>query len=152
MAIPAEGISVGFYLKIMKPHQRNQLWRRVYELAEYWSSKALGASAVSLLATIMAWGREGIAHFIDLAMSNSEKFAIEIQKNERINLWAFPQTGVTVFRPVDLSTRDFMANLPSGMFSSCKFWSRNLVRSVAANPMTDIEQVLRIVKKVLSQG
>ena len=53
---------------------------------------------------------------------------------------------------MDLSTRDFMANLPSGMFSSCNFGHETWVRSVAANPMTDIEQVLRIVKKVLSQG
>ena len=45
-----------------------------------------------------------------------------------------------------------MTNLPSGMFSSCNFGHETWVRSVAANPMTDIEQVLRIVKKVLSQG
>ena len=53
---------------------------------------------------------------------------------------------------MDLCTKDFMANLPSGMFSSCNFGHEIWVRSVAANPMTDIEQVLRIVKKVLSQG
>ena len=107
-----------------------------------------GASAVSLLATIIAWGREGIAYYIDLAISNSEKFAIEVQKNERICLWAFPQTGVTVFRAVDLSTRDFMAHLPAGMFSSCNFGHETWVRSVAANPMTDIDQILSAVKEV----
>ena len=64
----------------------------------------------------------------------------------------FPKLVLRFFRPVDLSTRDFMTNLPSGMFSSCDFGHETWVRSVAANPMTDIEQVLRIVKKVLSQG
>ena len=121
---------------------------------EYMSSPNIGvqgsrgASAVSLLATILAWGREGIAHYIDLAMSNSEKFAIEVQRDERICLWAFPQTGVTVFRAVDLSTRDFMAHLPAGMFSSCNFGHETWVRSVAANPMTDIDQILSAVKEV----
>ena len=109
-----------------------------------------GASVVSLLATIIAWGREGIAHYIDLAMSNSKKFAIEVQKNERISLWAFPQTGVTVFRAVDLGTRDFMAHLPAGMFSSCNFGRETWVRAVAANPMTDIDQILRAIREALS--
>ena len=109
-----------------------------------------GASAVSLLATIIAWGREGIAHYIDLAMSKSEKFAIEIQKDERTSLWGFPQTGVTVFRPTGLSTRDFMDNLPAGMFSSCNFDHETWVRSVAANPMIDIERILRTIRESLS--
>ena len=108
-----------------------------------------GASAVSLLATIIAWGREGIASYVDLAMSNSEKFAIEIQKDERTSLWGFPQTGVTVFRPTGLSTRDFMANLPAGVFSTCNFGQEIWVRSVAANPMVDIERILRTVAKGL---
>ena len=123
---------------------------------EYMSSPNIGiqgsrgASAVSLLATIIAWGREGIAHYIDLAMSKSEKFAIEIQKDERMSLWGIPQTGVTVFRPVDLSTRDFMDNLPAGMFSSCNFDHETWVRSVAANPMIDIERILRTIRESLS--
>ena len=162
----ADSVSVSAHKWLFQPKESALILFKNNEAAtreisfggEYMSSPNIGvqgsrgASAVSLLATVMAWGREGIAHFIDLAMSNSEKFAIEIQKNERISLWAFPQTGVTVFRPVDLSTRDFMTNLPSGMFSSCNFGHETWVRSVAANPMTDIEQVLRIVKKVLSQG
>ena len=123
--------------------------------AEYMSSPNVGlqgsrgASAVSLLATIIAWGREGLAHYVDQAMSNSEKFAIEIQKNERLKLWAFPQTGVTVFRPVDLSAKDFMANLPTGIFSYCNFGDEIWVRSVAANPMLDIERILDSVRKGL---
>ena len=78
-------------------------------------------------------------------MSNSEKFANEIQRSERMNLWGFPQTGVTVFRPVGLSTRAFMDNLPAGMFSSCNFGHEIWVRSVAANPMIDIERILHTV-------
>ena len=158
----ADSVSVSAHKWLFQPKESALILFKNNEAAtreisfggEYMSSPNIGvqgsrgASAVSLLATVIAWGRERVLlHFIDLAMSNSEKFAIEIQKNERISLWAFPQTGVTVFRPVDLSTRDFMTNLPSGMFSSCNFGHETWVRSVAANPMTDIEQVLRIVKR-----
>ncbi len=160
----ADSVSVSAHKWLFQPKESALILFKDNEAAtkeisfggEYMSSPNIGvqgsrgASAVSLLATILAWGREGIAHYIDLAMSNSEKFAIEVQRDERICLWAFPQTGVTVFRVVDLSTRDFMAHLPAGMFSSCNFGHETWVRAVAANPMTDVDQILRAVKKVLS--
>lgn len=159
----ADSVSVSAHKWLFQPKESALILFKNNEAAtkeisfgsEYMSSPNIGiqgsrgASAVSLLATIIAWGREGIASYVDLAMSNSEKFAIEIQKDERTSLWGFPQTGVTVFRPTGLSTRDFMANLPAGVFSTCNFGHEIWVRSVAANPMVDIERILRTVTKGL---
>ena len=101
-----------------------------------------GASAIPLLATMIAWGREGIADRIDHAMSMASILATELSKEDNISLWAMPETGVTVFRPLTMSTEEFYQCLPEGMFSSCVLDGEKWVRSVAANPLADIDKII----------
>ena len=105
-----------------------------------------GASAIPLLATLIAWGREGIADRLNDAMSMAQLLATELSKEPNICLWAMPETGVTVFRPVNMSVEEFQQCLPGGMFSSCILNGEKWVRSVAANPMADIDKILEYVR------
>jgi len=108
-----------------------------------------GASAIPLLATLIAWGREGIAEYIDHAMSMANMLATEMSKEDNICLWAMPKSGVTVFRPLTMSTEEFHARLPEEMFSTCVLDDKKWVRSVAANPLADIEKIIEAVQGVV---
>ena len=107
-----------------------------------------GAAAIPLLATLIAWGRTGIVDRIDRAMSMAYHLADKLSKEESISLWAMPKTGVTVFRPLTCATEDFHRRLPEGMFSTCIIKKKSWIRSVAANPLADIESILSTIREV----
>ena len=108
-----------------------------------------GASAIPLLATMIAWGREGIAARIDHAMSMASTLAANLSKEDNISLWAMPETGVTVFRPLTMSTDEFYQRLPEGMFSNCVLDGKKWIRSVAANPLANIDKIILAVQKAV---
>jgi len=108
-----------------------------------------GASAIPLLATLIALGRKGIADYIDHAMSMANMLAAEMSKEDSICLWAMPKSGVTVFRPLTMSTEEFYVRFPDGMFSTCILDGKKWVRSVAANPLADIENIIKAVQEAV---
>ena len=57
-----------------------------------------------------------------------------------------PKTGVTVFRPLTMSTGEFYQRLPEGMLSTCVLDDKKWLRSVAANPLADIDILLSAIK------
>ena len=108
-----------------------------------------GASAIPLLATMIAWGKKGISDRIDHAMSMSTTLASKFSKEDRILLWAMPTTGVTVFRPLTMSTEELYQCLPEGMFSSCVLDDEKWLRSVAANPLADIDEIISEIQEAI---
>ena len=82
-------------------------------------------------------------------MSMARLFATELGKEPNICLWAMPETGVTVFRPVAMSVEELHQCLPDGMFSSCTLNGEKWARSVAANPMADIDKILESVRRAV---
>jgi glutamate/tyrosine decarboxylase-like PLP-dependent enzyme len=105
-----------------------------------------GASAIPLLATLIAWGKEGLAEYIDHAMSMADMLAAEMSKEDGICLWAMPKSGVTVFRPLTLSTDELYKCLPDQMFSNSVLDGEKWIRSVAANPLADIDKIIAAVQ------
>ncbi|KAF0654269.1 L-2,4-diaminobutyrate decarboxylase [Cyanobium sp. Copco_Reservoir_LC18] len=103
------------------------------------------AAAIPLLATLLAWGRTGLARRLDHLMEVAESLADAIEGSERLELWGRPQTAINVFRPVDRQTDAFVAALPKGMLSTCVLDGETWARSVAANPSVDIDGVIRSV-------
>jgi glutamate/tyrosine decarboxylase-like PLP-dependent enzyme len=99
------------------------------------------AAAISLLATLLAWGREGMAERLDQLMKVAEDLADMIEKCGHLELWGRPQTAINVFRPVGSSTADFVRILPPGMLSTCVLDGQTWARSVAANSSVDADQV-----------
>lgn len=108
-----------------------------------------GAAAIPLLATMIAWGKSGITNRIDYAMSMASKLAKVLNKEDSISLWAMPTTGVTVFRPRTINTDEFYRNLPEGMFSTCVLDNEKWLRSVAANPLADIDEITSTIKDAI---
>ncbi len=108
-----------------------------------------GASAIPLLATMIAWGRKGIADRIERAMSMAIMLATELSKEDSISLWAMPKTGVTVFRPLTMSTEELYQRLPEGMLSTCVLDDEKWLRSVAANPLADVDKILFAIHEAI---
>ena len=108
-----------------------------------------GAAAISLLATLIALGRAGIVERIDRVMEMANQLAEYLQADEAIELLSMPKTGVTVFRPKKLDAEEIHARLPSGMFSICVIEDEHWLRSVAANPLADIDLIVAAIKEAV---
>ena len=102
-----------------------------------------GAVAVALLATLLAWGRAGLAARIERCMDTAERVAQALRADAGYVLLAEPQTGVVVFAPVAGDAQAVLDRLPAGMASSTVIGERLWLRCVAANPMADAEAVAR---------
>ncbi len=96
-----------------------------------------------------AWGKKGISDRIDHAMSMATTLASKLSKEDRIFLWAAPTTGVTVFRPLTISTEEIYQRLPEGMFSTCVLDDEKWLQSVAANPLADIDGIVSAIQKAI---
>ena len=107
-----------------------------------------GAAAVPLFALLWAWGRDGLASRLDSCMAASEKFAAFVDGDPRLELLCRPETGVVVWRHIEKSVEDFIAALPAGLASQTTVAGSKWLRCVAANPMVDIDAVVRAVKSV----
>jgi glutamate/tyrosine decarboxylase-like PLP-dependent enzyme len=100
------------------------------------------AAAIPLLATLLAWGREGVAQRLDHLMQMADLLADAIEKCDRLELWGRPQTAINVFRPVCSSTAALVQALRPGMLSTCVLDGQTWARSVAANPSVDMDLVV----------
>jgi glutamate/tyrosine decarboxylase-like PLP-dependent enzyme len=109
-----------------------------------------GAAAIPLLATMIAWGKNGFSNRIDHAMSIATKLAKALDREKNISLWAMPKTGVSVFRPLTMSVGELYINLPEGMFSTCILDDQKWLRSVAANPLADIDDIISTIQKAVN--
>jgi L-2,4-diaminobutyrate decarboxylase len=108
-----------------------------------------GAAAIPLLATMISWGKNGFSKRIDTAMAMASKLSKVLCKEDGIFLWAMPKTGVTVFRPITMNTEEFYSKLPEGMFSTCILDDQKWLRSVAANPLADIDEIISTIQRAI---
>jgi L-2,4-diaminobutyrate decarboxylase len=108
-----------------------------------------GAAAISLLATMLAWGEQGFSQRINRNMEMAKQLASFVSCHPHLELWQEPVTGVTVFAPVKSSVDALLQKLPDGMFSTCKIDHKCYLRSVAANPNADIKLILATLEKAL---
>lgn len=102
-----------------------------------------GATAVPLLGTLLAWGRQGIAERIERCMENAERLAAAIAASPKFTLFAPPETGVAVFRPRHGSLEELAARLSPASASITRIKEETWLRCVAANPVVSIELVLQ---------
>jgi L-2,4-diaminobutyrate decarboxylase len=98
---------------------------------------------------MLAWGKKGFSDRIEHAMSMATTLAGRLSKEDRISLWAVPTTGVTVFRPLTMSTEELYKLLPEGMFSTCVLDEQKWLRSVAANPLADIDNIVATIQEAI---
>ena len=98
-----------------------------------------GATATSLLAMLLAWGREGVAQRIEHCMDLARCLRDFVAADERLELYAEPQTGIVVWRPKYKNLFDqVLQQLPVGSTSTTSIAGGKWFRNVAANPSADI--------------
>ncbi len=110
-----------------------------------------GAVAVPLLATLLSWGRSGIAARIERCMDIADELATLVSNDERLELLAPPETGIVVWRMIETDlTERLHAALPPGSTSLTTLPSGRWLRNVAANPNFDITAFATILGDALN--
>lgn len=104
-----------------------------------------GAAGTLLLATLLAWGREGLARRIDLCMDNAMGLRDFIAAHPDFELLPDGGTGVIVFRPASRSVDAFRAALPHGLASTTNIDGAPWLRCVSANPNADIGRIISAI-------
>lgn len=98
------------------------------------------AAALPLLATLLAWGREGLAERIERCMTVAEELAERLEADPRTVLKQWPASGVLNWRPVEGDPTAVIAALV-GTSSAFTIGETVWVRQVAANPHADIDAI-----------
>jgi L-2,4-diaminobutyrate decarboxylase len=75
-----------------------------------------------------------------------------VAADERLALYAEPQTGIVVWRPKDKNLFDqVLQQLPVGSTSTTSMAGVKWFRNVAANPNADIDMLIATILKVLPE-
>jgi L-2,4-diaminobutyrate decarboxylase len=105
-----------------------------------------GATAVPLLATLMAWGREGLARRIERCMALAENLADLVCETEELELWRRPTTGIVVWRPRGRNAVEIANHLDGAFVGTVSLHGSTWLRSAVANPMADPARVIEAVR------
>ncbi|GAA3765078.1 hypothetical protein GCM10022240_16600 [Microbacterium kribbense] len=109
-----------------------------------------GAAALPLAATLLAWGRVGLAARIDADMALAARLAARVAAEPALELWAAPVAGVVVWRPRGADPVAVRARLQDAWVSTAVVDGQSWFRSVAANPLADPDHVVDAVLAAMS--
>ncbi|MEZ5165588.1 MAG: pyridoxal-dependent decarboxylase [Acidimicrobiales bacterium] len=105
-----------------------------------------GAVAAPLLATLLAYGRRGIAAVIDHSMALADQLFALVDAHDALVARSAPQSGVVLWRHANRPTAAVVAALPADVVLSTTTLDRLAwLRSVAANPMADPASIVDAV-------
>jgi L-2,4-diaminobutyrate decarboxylase len=108
-----------------------------------------GAVAVPLLATLLAWGQEGMADQIEAAMAKVADLFERLEADTRVHCYGPPATGVLLWRPLLKDFDMVRQELPKGLASVTMVEDQNWFRQVAANPLAQISSIWNAIDKAL---
>lgn len=104
-----------------------------------------GNTALPLAATLLAWGRHGLAARIDADMAVAERLADLVAAAPELELWRRPVTGVVNWRPRQQPAEQVRARLQGAWVSTASIDGQSWFRSVAVNPRADPDHLIRAV-------
>ena len=106
-----------------------------------------GATATPLLATLLAYGRNGLAAMIDKGMELADELYELVEVSKDFTARSAPHTGVLCWRHNAVTPADLQAQLPRDTFiSTTTVDGEPWLRSVAANPMANPVAVLNAAR------
>ncbi len=106
-----------------------------------------GAVAAPLAATIMAYGVDGIASWIDRSMEIADALHQRIVDSTVLEARTTPQSGVVNWRRTDVTVEETVSSLPPSVFvSTTNIDGERWLRSVAANPLADPDLVFQTIE------
>jgi L-2,4-diaminobutyrate decarboxylase len=112
-----------------------------------------GAVAVPLLATILAWGRSGLAARIERCVALADQFAGFVESETRLELLTKSGTGIVAWRPRHAArTETIYQRLPPGAASLTTLAGEPWIRNVAANPNADVRAFMAAVQTALDEA
>ena len=103
------------------------------------------ASALPLAASLLAWGRAGVAHRIEADLERIARLEALARLDDRFECWGPATTGVLLWRPRHQDPRAVRDRLSDAWVSLSAVDDQVWLRSVAANPSADPEHVYRRV-------
>jgi L-2,4-diaminobutyrate decarboxylase len=106
-------------------------------------------AATGLAATLLAWGRRGMAARIDAEVERSQHLARLIAAHPDFVLWGEPATGIVVWRPTRHDAAAVRSRMRHGFVSLAAVDGTQWFRSVAANPNADPDRVLTAAMEAL---
>jgi L-2,4-diaminobutyrate decarboxylase len=138
-----------FFKDVHKAHEAISLGGAYLAVPNIGVLGSHGAMAIPLLATLLAWGREGLADRIEKCMHVAERIAEYVSQDDRLELLALPVTGVVNWRPKDTQFFDaWYQSLPQGMVSTTTIRGEKWFRNVIANPMANALAITEAIKAV----
>ncbi len=109
-----------------------------------------GAAAAPLLATLLAWGRAGMAARIERCVALGDQLACFIAADQRLELLCEPETAIVVWRPREAARMEpLRARLPEGGVSLTTIGGERWLRNVAANPNADVPAMCNLITAAL---
>ncbi|MGI9499428.1 MAG: pyridoxal phosphate-dependent decarboxylase family protein, partial [Geminicoccaceae bacterium] len=112
-----------------------------------------GATAVPLMATLLAWGQSGLARRIEQAMQHADDLWQRLDTHPKVQVFGPQASGVVLWRPSGSPDIDqFLRSLPTGSTSRTSIGGQDWLRNVAANPMADIDHLWASIEALLDGG
>jgi L-2,4-diaminobutyrate decarboxylase len=111
-----------------------------------------GDRALPLAATLLGWGRKGVAARIDADMALAGRLAEIISAAEDLELWREPVTGVVNWRPRRSPAVQIRMRLDGAWVSTAAIGDEIWLRSVCVNPHADPEVVVEEVRRAARAG
>ncbi|MBT5913308.1 MAG: aminotransferase class V-fold PLP-dependent enzyme [Rhodospirillaceae bacterium] len=109
-----------------------------------------GAIGFPLLATLMAWGKQGLIGRLEKTMELSVQLWTSLQNNPNVIVFDQPVTGVILWRPKDnIDTKELFTKMPIGSASLVTLNDKYWIRHVAANPQADVKALWKCIEKAL---
>lgn len=102
------------------------------------------APALSLAATLLSWGREGVRRELDAAMDLSLELADAVSA-AGLQVWRRPASGVVNWRVPGVDASHIQQRLRGAWVSTASIDGQVWLRSVAANPKADPQLVVDAV-------
>ena len=105
-----------------------------------------GYTALPLAATILAYGVDGIAAWVDHEMDLTVALTDMIQADPRLEQWGTgPGSGVVAWRHIEVASKDLQSRMDGAFVSVTNIDGEDWLRSVAANPFADPGHVVSAV-------
>jgi len=109
-----------------------------------------GAIGLPMLATLMAWGKQGLIERLEKTMELSVQLWTSLQNNPNVIVFDQPVTGVILWRPKDnIDTKELFTKMPIGSASLVTLNDKYWIRHVAANPQADVKALWKCIEKAL---